>query len=154
MSKIQIALIVFATLTIPGLIGLMFVLQASTADMYATQGESLHFQSVLVPAMTILPIPLIVAMVAVIVFAVNKSLERMLKFLMVLFCVQSALFLSIPVLLAALENELNAPVVILSGLCFNLSTAFVLFLALIRNIVTDRAESVKSADDAKFGVTV
>ena len=128
-------LAIFSLLAIIHLIGLMYLLNECTADLYATQGEGLHYESIFVPLMTIIPIPSIFAMVGVIIFCVRKNIEWILRLLEKVFFVQTVLFLSVPVLLAALENELNGGVLIGSGLCVFISAAFTVFVSILKQVV-------------------
>lgn len=128
-SRKYVVLMVCASLALVHLIGLMCALNEMTHNMYATQGKEMHYESFFVPLMTLTPLPLILAMISIIVFAVKKNMQWILNLLIKIFFIQTLVFISIPVLLAALERELNAAVLIPSGLCIS-SQRLSLFLFL------------------------
>ena len=59
-------------------------------------------------------------------------MQWILNLLIKIFFIQTLVFISIPVLLAALERELNAAVLIPSGLCIFLTAAFTVFISILQ----------------------
>lgn len=131
-SRKYVVLMVCASLALVHLIGLMCALNEMTHNMYATQGKELHCESFFVPLMTLTPLPLILAMISIIIFAVKKNMQWILNLLTKILFIQTLVFISIPVLLAALERELNAAVLISSGLCIFLTAAFTIFISILQ----------------------
>lgn len=127
--------------TVPHLIGIMFFFNTLTTRMYESQGQDMHFKAVMITAMTILPIPTIISMFGVIFYAVKKTIVPMIDFLFKTFVVQTIFILSIPVLLAILENEMNGVVLIPSGLCFFACAAFTVFLSIVRDTINSTANN-------------
>ena len=132
MGKYKKLLIIFSILSLPGLMFAMIALGESVSDMYDTWGEGLHYKTLMVPVVACTPIPTVIAMLGTAVLAIRNDTDRLLRFLAIIFWIQAAFFLCVPVLLALLENELNAPVVYGTALLICLSCALASLFSFVR----------------------
>ncbi|MDD7385355.1 MAG: hypothetical protein SPI12_00535 [Actinomycetaceae bacterium] len=138
MNKTHKTLLVFSLFSIIGLVLLMPIINANVSDMYDAWGPGLSHKSVLVLAMTLLPVPTIIGMFGVAVFARNDNLPWILQWLAFSFWAQAAFCLAIPVLLATLEHELNFPTLAMPALGICASLAFVFFLRSIQENIASK----------------
>ena len=132
MNKQRNFLIVLSIFSIIGLLGMMMVINATVAGIYDDWGQGMNYKSVLVPVATLVPVPLIVALCALAVFAKKAKTDWVLHFLEIIFWVQAGFVLAVPVLLATLENELNGPTIIVPSFGICICCTFALVLRILR----------------------